>query len=65
MSSRAIRLVRRRDWHHVPPRNPSLTTPIKIRVRRKDHMAYHRLFSNAGSLEQCIEILKRDWWPNA
>jgi hypothetical protein len=50
------------NWHHVPPRNPARTTPVKIRVRKIDHMAYHQLFANAASLEQCIEILKRDWW---
>jgi hypothetical protein len=36
---------------------------MKIRVRKIDHRAYHQIFQNAGSLEQCIEILKRDWWP--
>lgn len=51
------------NWHHVPPKHPASITPIKLRVRKKDHEAYHQLFSNAGSLEQCIEILKRDWWP--
>ena len=63
MGTRVIRLRNRWDWHHVPPRHPSLTTPVKIRVKRKHHEAYHLLFQNAGTLEQCIEILKRDWWP--
>jgi hypothetical protein len=52
-----------RDWHHVPPQNPAPTAPMKLRVRKIDHRAYHQLFANAATLEQCIEILKRDWWP--
>ena len=52
------------DFHHVPPRHPAQSTPIKIRVRKIDHRAYHQLFFNAANLEQCIEILRRDWWPN-
>ncbi|MCL5667354.1 MAG: hypothetical protein M1383_06315 [Patescibacteria group bacterium] len=35
----------------------------KIRVLKADHDAYNRLFANAASLDQCIQILKRDWWP--
>lgn len=53
------------NWHHVPPRNPAKTLPIKLRVRKIDHEAYNQLFQNAASLEQCIAILRRDWWPNA
>jgi len=51
------------NWHHIPPRNPAKCTPYKVRVRKADHDAYNRLFANAATLEQCIEILKRDWWP--
>jgi hypothetical protein len=51
-----------KNWHHVPPQNPAKTTPFKIRVSKKDHAAYHQLFANAGSFEQCCEILWRDWW---
>jgi hypothetical protein len=54
----------RRNWHHVPPQHPATVTPMKIRVNKKDHAAYHQIFQNAASLEQCIEILKRDWWPD-
>ena len=61
--SRTARRYRTHDWHHVPPRNPAAVTPLKMRVRKIDHRAYHQLFQNAASLEQCIEILKRDWWP--
>jgi hypothetical protein len=57
------RRYRSHDWHHVPPRHPAPVTPFKIRVRKIDHRAYHQLFANCASLEQCIEILKRDWWP--
>jgi hypothetical protein len=57
------RRFKSRDWHHVPPRNPAADTPFKMRVRKIDHQAYHKLFSNAANLNQCVEILKRDWWP--
>jgi hypothetical protein len=53
------------NWHHVPPRHPAPSTPIKIRVTKADHNAYNLLFQNAASLEQCIEILKRYWWPTS
>ena len=56
------RRFKSKDEHHVPPRHPSLTTPVKIRVNKIDHAAYHQLFQNAGSYEQCCEILYRDWW---
>jgi hypothetical protein len=54
----------RRNWnlHHIPPQHPAATTPIKIRVGKNEHQAYHTLFQNAGSYEQCCEILYRDWW---
>lgn len=47
--------------HHVPPKSkgPTQFTLIK---KRNHHMAYNTLFKNAGSLQECIEILKRDWW---
>lgn len=64
MSLNAKRYRRKWNWHHVPPRHPAAATPLKIRVDKKDHEAYNRLFGNAGSLEQCVEILRRDWWPN-
>ena len=48
--------------HHVPPQNPATKTPFKVRVNKLDHMAYHQLFANAGTFEQCVEILWRDWW---
>lgn len=50
------------DAHHVPPRHPATTTPFKMKVRKIDHRAYHQLFANAASFEQCVEILWRDWW---
>lgn len=48
--------------HHVPPRNPARSTPFKMRIKKVDHAAYHQLFANAASFEQCVEILWRDWW---
>ena len=53
------------DYHHIPPRNPARTTPVKLKILKKDHEAYNQLFANAASLSQCVEILMRDWWPNS
>jgi hypothetical protein len=33
-----------------------------MRVNKLDHAAYHQLFQNAGTFEQCVQILWRDWW---
>ncbi len=54
------RRYKRNDEHHIPPRHPAVHTPIKKRVNKQDHIAYHRIFQNAGSFEQCVEILR--WW---
>lgn len=47
--------------HHVPPQRPD-KHPRVIRVDARHHRAYHMLFGAAKSLEDCIFILKRDWW---
>lgn len=51
---------RKMTKHHVPPRSKgaqfTLDKPENV------HNAYHLLFGNAGSLEECISILRRDWW---
>jgi hypothetical protein len=47
--------------HHIPPRNP--TPYILKRVKEHHHQAYHTIFGSAGSLEECIKILKTHWWP--
>lgn len=51
------------SFHHIPPQHPAVRTPARPgkRVTSADHRAYHQLFSNAGSFEQCVEILRR-WW---
>jgi hypothetical protein len=49
--------------HHIPPRNPKIYT--RKRVTRKVHQAYHAIFGASPSFEACVEILRRDWWPNA
>ena len=59
MSFQAKRFRKMSD-HHIPPRNPATHTPVKKRVKDVDHKAYHQLFSNAGSFDQCVEILR--WW---
>jgi hypothetical protein len=28
------------------------------------HEAYHTIFGPSPNLEECIAILKRDWWPD-
>jgi hypothetical protein len=48
--------------HHVPPRHPDRILII-LRKTPAKHIAYHVLFGAAPSLEACIKILKRDWWP--
>ena len=48
--------------HHIPPRHPAIMAPLKKRVSKLDHAAYHQLFQNAGSLNQCVEILRKYWW---
>ena len=62
---------RRRWWsrrnmtdHHSPPR--SSMRKWRGRLLRKEenrHTAYHILFGNAGSFEECVNILRHDWWP--
>jgi hypothetical protein len=48
--------------HHIPPRHPK---PYLLkRVRESHHRAYHLIFGSAGSLEECITILRAHWWPN-
>lgn len=49
--------------HHAPPRHPDVTPKI-IKVNEYSHRAYHHLFGNARSLEDCIKILERDWWKH-
>ena len=46
--------------HHVPPKSHGAR--FTLRKSLEDHTAYHRIFSNAPSLEACIEILKLYWW---
>ena len=49
--------------HHIPPRHPKKYVLKRVKVRH--HRAYHMLFGASGSLEECIEILRRDWWPTS
>jgi hypothetical protein len=51
------------DIHHIPPRHPR--PYIRKRVSKKVHQAYHWIFGSSPSLAACIEILKRDWWPES
>lgn len=53
----------RADLHHVPPRSNGFSDGgFVLSKRRIDHKAYHQLFKNAGSYEECCAILLRDWW---
>ncbi len=54
---------KRRSDHHVPPRHPD-KHPRTIRVDARHHREYHMLFGSAKNLEDCVAILKRDWWPS-
>lgn len=46
--------------HHVPPK--SCGPQFVIKKLRVKHEAYHTLFGNAGTLEECVEILRKEWW---
>jgi hypothetical protein len=61
MSWNANRFTAKSD-HHIPPRHPAfhLPVPVKKKVSVIDHRAYHQLFQNAGSYEECEKILR--WW---
>jgi len=49
-----------RSKHHVPPK--SIGAQFILYKTCKEHEAYHLLFGNAASYEECCKILKRDWW---
>jgi hypothetical protein len=56
--------VRREDRitiHHVPPKSRG-KTKFLLEKPENQHRAYHLLFSNAGSYEECCQILWKDWW---
>ena len=61
MSWKAKRF-RRTNIHHIPPQHPASNIPFKVRVNKLDHAAYHQLFANAATFEDCVAILYRDWW---
>ena len=46
--------------HHVPPK--SVGAQFILYKTRKEHEAYHLLFGNAASYEECCKILKEQWW---
>lgn len=50
--------------HHVPPKHPD-KQPRVIRIDARHHRAYHILFGAPKTFEDCIQILKRDWWTPA
>lgn len=52
-----------RNDHHVPPRHPDPTPKIIPNLRRSHLDAYRLLFGSSRSIEECIDILKHDWWP--
>ena len=49
--------------HHQPPRHPD-KTPRIIKVNERTHRAFHCLFGNPPTLETCVRILMRDWFPD-
>ena len=46
--------------HHVPPQSVG-SRYILVRPQNQ-HEAYHTLFGNAASYEECCAILLRRWW---
>ena len=46
--------------HHIPPK--SVGAEFILYKTRKEHEAYHLLFRNAASFEECCKILKEEWW---
>ena len=49
--------------HHVPP----VSTYAKwfgfiLRKKDNEHVAYHILFGNVATYEECCRILKKHWW---
>ena len=53
---------RTRDNHHVPPKSRGGTRTVEVETVK--HRAYHILFANASCIEDCIAILRREWWPD-
>jgi hypothetical protein len=49
--------------HHIPPRKAKVYD--RKRVTRKVHEAYHAIFGPSPTFEACVEILRRDWWPES
>lgn len=47
--------------HHVPPRSVAPTEFILLKTWR-EHSAYHTIFGNASSFEECVKILRLYWW---
>lgn len=56
------RRLERMTSHHVPPRNPDPQPRYIQRVDERHHRAFHLLFKAAASFEDCVAILKHDWW---
>lgn len=60
MRTRKRRFSRQLTAHHVPPRSHGAR--FILRKTWNEHRAYHIIFGNAASFEECVEILKRYWW---
>jgi len=52
---------RKMTIHHVPPRSRG-KTQFLLEKPEHEHRAYHLLFGNAASYEECCQILWKDWW---
>ena len=67
MSKKRHRWYRRkgRTEHHAPPKSTRTPWFGKLLVKSENqHIAFHILFGAPRDLEECIKILKRDWWPS-
>lgn len=60
-SEKALGSPKRMTNHHVPPKHPDLS-PRVVRLDYRHHSAYILLFGKEGSLDSCVEVLKRFWW---
>lgn len=61
MSWNAQRYRKGGSRHHVPPKN-STDNLFTMKVSTIDHRAYHQLFRNLGTFEQCVHVLWKYWW---
>lgn len=55
--------------HHVPPTSRCKTPEAKakqfiLKKTETQHRAYHVLFANLATYQECCEVLLDEWWTN-